>query len=82
MSTLGPEALRAEAVCPRGCRECDTYRRYADAWAAEQERVRQFIRDMYTGRFAKREEDYFSLPQWIRDAIEEDPIYNEDEAEE
>jgi len=42
----------------------------------EHEQVCQFIRDMYTGRFAKREEYYWELPQWIRDAIEADPIYN------
>ena len=42
----------------------------------EHEQVCQFIRDMYTGRFAEREEYYWELPQWIRDAIEEDPIYS------
>lgn len=42
----------------------------------EHEQVCQFIRDMYTGRFAEREEHYWELPQWIRDAIEADPIYN------
>ena len=41
----------------------------------EHEQVCQFIRDMYTGRFAEREEYYWELPQWIRDAIEVDPIY-------
>ena len=46
--------------------------------AAEREQVRQFIRDMYTGRFAKRAEDYWALPQWIREAIESDPIYHEE----
>ena len=42
----------------------------------EHEQVCQFIRDMYTGRFAEREKYYWELPQWIRDAIEADPIYN------
>ena len=42
----------------------------------EHKQVCQFIRDMYTGRFAKRADDYWELPQWIRDAIEADPIYN------
>ena len=48
----------------------------------EHEQVCQFIRDMYTGRFAEREEYYFELPQWIRDAIEADPIYNTAEEQE
>jgi len=39
----------------------------------EHEQVCQFIRDMYTGRFEAREEHYWELPQWIRDAIEADP---------
>ena len=42
----------------------------------EHEQVCRFIRDMYTGRFAEREEYYWELPQWIRDAIEADPIYS------
>ena len=50
----------------------------AHAWATERKQVCQFIRDMYTGRFAKREQDYWTLPQWIRDAIEADPIYHEE----
>ena len=48
----------------------------------EHEQVCQFIRDMYTGRFAEREEYYWNLPQWIRDAIEADPIYNTAEEQE
>ena len=47
----------------------------------EHEQVCQFIRDMYTGRFTEREEHYFELPQWIRDAIEADPIYSAEEQE-
>ena len=47
----------------------------------EHEQVCRFIQDMYTGRFAEREEYYFELPQWIRDAIEADPIYNAQEQE-
>jgi len=42
----------------------------------EHEQVCQFIRDMYTGRFRERAKYYHELPQWIRDAIEADPIYN------
>jgi len=42
----------------------------------EHEQVCQFIRDMYTGRFVEREEYYRVLPQWMREAIEADPIYN------
>ena len=48
----------------------------------EHEQVCQFIRDMYTGRFAEREEYYWELPQWIRDAIEIDPIYKTAEEKE
>ena len=47
----------------------------------EHEQVCQFIRDMYTGRFAEREKYYWELPQWIRDAIEADPIYSAEEQE-
>ena len=50
--------------------------RLREAVEIEHEQVCQFIRDMYTGRFAEREEHYWELPQWIRDAIEADPIYN------
>ena len=48
----------------------------------EHKQVCQFIRDMYTGRFAKRADDYWELPQWIRDAIEADPIYNTEQESE
>ena len=52
------------------------HERLREAVEIEHEQVCQFIRDMYTGRFAEREEHYWELPQWIRDAIEADPIYN------
>ena len=55
---------------------------FANTWEAEHEQVCQFIRDMYTGRFRERAKYYHELPQWIRDAIEADPIYNTAEEQE
>jgi len=37
MNEMTSERLRKEAVCPRGCRECDNYRKYAAAWEADRE---------------------------------------------
>jgi hypothetical protein len=90
MSDLGPESLRELAIAkpPFVWRKSDGHsmvsvsgveiNEHADAWATERKQARQFIRDMYTGRFAKRAQDYWTLPQWIRDAIEADPIYHEE----
>ena len=71
------------------CDVCDERLHYTEAEAMlnahasltekveiEHEQVCQFIRDIYTGRFAEREKYYWELPRWIRDAIEADPIYN------
>ena len=76
------------------CDVCDERLHYTEAEAMlnshasltekveiEHEQVCQFIRDIYTGRFAEREKYYWELPQWIRDAIEADPIYSAEEQE-
>lgn len=76
-----PDTLRKLAKDLRKQREAATAEilvMAADRWEAEREQVQQFIRDMYTGRFAKRAKDYRTLPKWIREAIEADPIYNEE----
>jgi len=78
MEINAPEWVQAELAQERDEFKAENERLKAQM-AEEREQVCQFIRDMYTGRFAAREEYYWELPQWIRDAIEADPIYSSGE---
>ena len=72
MAIVRPAEPLAFRISPRSMQD------QGDVTGPEREQVCQFIRDMYTGRYVERAGYFWTLPKWMREAIEADPIYHEE----